>query len=239
MGEIPADLFIYIIIAVVLVIWLRNTLGTRHGDEKTRPNPYAQDNSKQKTASAISMPLAQASDDTMQDPTAFFTFENESAKSGIEEIAKKDRFFEARNFTQNAKDAFSIIVEAFAEGDKETLSDLLSPSVYKAFAGAIDAREKAGERVETEIHAVLKADVVDAGVKGNMAQITFRIFAEETMVTYDADGEIIAGHPDHITEMADLWTFGRDIKSKDPTWTVLATDDGEVEPVKTPIPDAS
>ena len=47
MGEIPADLFIYIIIAVVLVIWLRNTLGTRHGDEKTRPNPYAQDNSKE------------------------------------------------------------------------------------------------------------------------------------------------------------------------------------------------
>ena len=237
MGEIPADLFIYIIIAVVLVIWLRNTLGTRHGDEKTRPNPYAQDNTK--SESPITAPLVERDGDSEKNPSAYFTFENTSAKSGIEDIAKKDRFFDARNFTQNAKDAFSIIVEAFAEGDKETLSDLLSPSVYKAFASAIDVREKAGERVETEIHAVLKADVVEAGVKGNIAQITFRIFAEETMVTYDADGEIIAGHPDHITEMADLWTFGRDVKSKDPTWTVLATDDGDVEPVKTPIPDAS
>ena len=32
----PIDLFIYIVIAIVLVVWLRNTIGSKHGSETDR-----------------------------------------------------------------------------------------------------------------------------------------------------------------------------------------------------------
>ncbi|HRC27077.1 MAG TPA: hypothetical protein PKX87_06575, partial [Alphaproteobacteria bacterium] len=38
---ISIDLILYAAIAVGLVFWLRSVLGTRHGDERQRPNPFA------------------------------------------------------------------------------------------------------------------------------------------------------------------------------------------------------
>ena len=56
-----------------------------------------------------------------------------------------------------------------------------------------------------------------------MAYITVHFSAEETTVTRSEDGEIIAGNPDKVVEMQDIWTFGRDIKSKDPSWLLYET----------------
>ena len=42
-------------------------------------------------------------------------------------------------------------------------------------------------------------------------------------VTRDSDGEIISGHPDRATDMHDIWTFSRDLKSRDPRWFVTET----------------
>ncbi len=241
MGGIPADLLIYIIVAAVLVMWLRNVLGSRHGDERSRPNPYLKDNNttaKKSTQNPIEG-HAMRIDDNAHRNLDGLDFENDDARDGIEKIMSKDKSFDPADFIEKVKDAFVIVVEAFAEGDKDTLSDLLAPSVYKSFSKAIDARDKAGETVDTEIHAVQKTDIVDAGVKGNVAFVTFRIYAEETAVIKDKKGKIISGDPDRITEMVDLWTFGRDTKSKDPTWQVFETKDGDPEPHKTPVPDAS
>lgn len=240
MGGIPADLLIYIIIAAVLVLWLRNVLGTRHGDERSRPNPYLKDkttagDSTQEAIEGSAVRLHDAPEKVLDR----LSYENEAARSGLEKIMAKDKAFDPADFVEKVKDAFVVVVESFAEGDKDTLSELLAPSVYKSFAKAIDAREKAGETVDTEIHAVQRTDIVDAGLKGNVAFVTFRIYAEETAVIKDKKGEIISGDPDRITEMVDLWTFGRDLKSKDPTWQVFETKDGDPEPHKTPVPDAS
>jgi len=49
---------------------------------------------------------------------------------------------------------------------------------------------------------------------------------------------ITSGHPDKMTEMTDVWTFGRDTRSKDPTWMLYETADDVPEDHKTPIPNA-
>ena len=36
----PADIVIYAVVAVGLILWLRSILGTRHGNERSRPNPF-------------------------------------------------------------------------------------------------------------------------------------------------------------------------------------------------------
>lgn len=243
MGGIPADLLIYIIIAGALVVWLRNTLGTRSGDERQRPNPFEnQPPASNQTVEPIpanseegAIPLSDLSDNALKN----IAFESEDAKDGFMEIARADRMFHPQDFIKNAKEAFVIVVEAFADGDKEMLSELLAPQVYEGFEAAIDERSRTGESVDTEIHAVQAADVNEAGIRDGFAFVTLRIRAEETAVIRDRDGKIISGDPDRITEMADLWTFGRKLKSKDPTWLIYETQDGEPEDHKTPLPDAS
>jgi hypothetical protein len=39
---VAVDLIIYAVIAAGLIFWLRSILGTRHGDERERPNPFAE-----------------------------------------------------------------------------------------------------------------------------------------------------------------------------------------------------
>ncbi len=234
----PTDILIYMIIAAVMVFWLKNVIGTRHGEERERPNPYEdRETPKADDSSGADLPPID------MNPMAPDLTINEGSKevdAGLVQIALADRHFDVQQFKDNAGDAFAIIVEAFASGDRETLKDLCAKDVFDAFNSAITERESKGEKVETEIHAVRDIDIVAAGIEQKKtAFVTLRFTADETYVISDKNGEIIAGHPDRVTEMTDKWTFTRDLKSTDPRWFLSKTeDDVTEEDGKTPVPDA-
>lgn len=152
------------------------------------------------------------------------------------DIARLDKNFDVKFFLDAAQDAFAIVVESFAEGDRETLKDLLSGKVYAAFEPAVIARESRGETQQAEIHAIRKAQIIEAALQGRKALVTVRFTADQTSVTKDKDGKIIAGHPDKMTKMIDIWTFERDVKSSDPRWLVAETR-GDFEGDNDLIPD--
>jgi predicted lipid-binding transport protein (Tim44 family) len=226
---VPADLIVFALVAAGLIFWLRSILGTRHGDERDRPSPYMSEPEKirnssdkfQMDDSAIS--AEQRIIDLALHPTNILAVDNKSAEIGLIEISKAEKTFDINHFLQGAQDAFVYIVESFAEGDRETLQNLLSPAVYRAFEHAISEREARGETQKTEIHAIRKADIMDARLEDKTALVTVRFRAEETSVTRDSVGEIVAGHPDKITEMRDIWVFARPLRSKDPRWLVQET----------------
>lgn len=230
----PADIIVYALIAAGLIFWLRNILGTRNGEERDRPNPYAR--AAEKAVEAKNDPddtfSASEESETPQDriadlaenPTATLSVENKTAELGLIDIANADRNFEISTFLNAAQDAFVYVVEAFAEGDRETLKGLLAPVVYDAFESAIQEREEAEESMEMEIQAVRKSQVVEARLENKRkAFVTVYFVADEITVTKDKDGEIISGHDEKVTEMIDIWTFTRDIKSRDPRWLVCET----------------
>lgn len=225
----PTDILLYAVVAAVMIFWLRNVLGTKHGEERERPNPFEE----QPETEVIEMaPIKDQQPMVMSEG-------NDEVDAGLVQIALADKSFDLAQFKENAVDAFTIIVTAFAEGDKETLKDLCAPSVYDAFANEIDERNKRGEHVTTEIHAVRKNEITAAGVDNKTAFITLRITADETYVIEDKNGKRLAGHPDRVTEMTDKWTFSRNVKSKDPRWMLSKTEDDEIEEDgKTPLPDA-
>ena len=240
-----ADLILYALIAVVMVFWLRNTLGTRHGEERQRDNPLNEvDLSNAKREAPVDkgrvIDITDFSDmnqtfDTKRFPGLDIKPE---AVPGLIDIMKYDRAFDPYRFVQGAKDAFPMILEAFADGDTDTLQDLLAPTIFKSFADVIDARKVRGETIKTEIHAVRKLDIIEARMVGRMAYITARITADETCVIRNAENHIISGNPDRVTELTDVWTFGRNTGGKDPTWLVYETRDDVVEADgKTPVPD--
>jgi predicted lipid-binding transport protein (Tim44 family) len=149
---------------------------------------------------------------------------------------KSDRTFDAHKFMAGARDAFPMIVEAFARGDTDTLQDLLAPKVYDAFLSVIEDRKTRCETVSTEIHAVRGIEFIEARLVGTMSFIGLRIEAEETCVIRDQDQHIISGNPDRITPMVDVWIFGRETRAKDPTWLLYETRDDMIEPHGTNVP---
>jgi len=239
---VPADLIVYALVAAGLVFWLRSILGTRHGDEQERSNPYATENISDNNSSdapyiAGQQPMSE--EDRIRElasqPKSNLSVENKTAENGLLDISKSDKKFEITQFLNGAQDAFALIVESFAQGDKETLQNLLVEDVYKAFESAVNERKKRGETSITEIHAIKKAEVMAARIEGKKAFITMCFTADETSVTRDSEGEIISGHPDKVTQMRDVWTFGREINSKNPAWLVYETRD-DLEDDNTTIP---
>ena len=59
----------------------------------------------------------------------------------LENVYKKVGNFDHKQFLEGAKKAFEIIITSFNNGDKNTLKDLVSNSVYSAFDKAIDNKE--------------------------------------------------------------------------------------------------
>jgi len=122
-----------------------------------------------------------------------------------------------------ARQAFEMIVDAFARGDTEALRPLLADDVYGGFAEAIEQRREAGETLETEVVAIKQAEAVEARMDGPHAYVTVRFVSDQVNVTRDAEGNIVDGDPDQLAEIVDLWTFGRDTSTRDPNWELVST----------------
>lgn len=233
-----ADLIIYAVVAAGLVFWLRSILGTRHGDERERPNPF-------NTPPADSVTATHAAEDDFPvildegKPTLppNVSISSPSVENTLLDIATQDASFDIAKFSLSAQDAFAMIVEAFAANDRETLRDLLETQVYDAFESAIAAREQKGEGMVNQIHAVKKANIVDAQIKNRTAYVTIQFIAQETCVIRDKEGKITFGNPDRVTEMNDVWTFARALRSNDPRWMLHETRDGDHDH-KNMIPDS-
>ncbi|MCB1556939.1 MAG: Tim44 domain-containing protein [Alphaproteobacteria bacterium] len=228
----PADLIIYAVVAAGLVFWLRNILGTRHGEERERPNPFANPLSRDGKKPLPEDEGASESDGMGLVGDWIKTLDRnmvvaESAHAGLMAIGGADRAFVLKEFLRGAQDAFAMIVDGFAKGERETLKNLLAPPVYQAFESAIAQRETRGDTAETEIHAIRKTEILEARLEGKTAFVTIRFVADETNVLRDKDGDVISGNPDRITETIDIWTFSRDVKSRNPAWYLTETRDAD------------
>jgi predicted lipid-binding transport protein (Tim44 family) len=125
-----------------------------------------------------------------------------------------------------ARAAYEMIVNAYAEGDRRTLKNLLSREVYDNFDAAIGEREKRGETVESRFVAIDNAEVTAAELRGKTMQLTVRFVSQLVSVTRDKAGNVIDGSADKVTDITDVWTFARDTASRDPNWKLVATEAG-------------
>lgn len=244
MIPVPTDLILYALIAAGLVFWLRSVLGTRHGEERERPNPFTQTQTPEKKVSANPLDdlAGEMGLETSEKPVLprNVMIVSDAVQAGLDDIARVESGFDVVRFSQGAQDAFAMVVEAFGAGDRDTLQDLLEPQVYAAFDSAIVQREKDGHTMQTEIHAIRRLEFLDARIDDKKAYITVRFVADETCVVKDSAGQILSGNPERITEMNDIWVLSKPLKTRDPRWFVAETRDGDVkEQSRTPIPDSA
>lgn len=240
-----ADLIVYGVVAAGLIFWLRSILGTRHGEERERPNPMSAapempempEQSSQGEKQILS-PSDRISELALN-PKGAFSIDNKTAENGLLDIVRADKNFDIDFFAEASQDVFVMIVEAFAKGERETLEDLLRKDVYEAFEGAITEREKAEEVLETEIHSFKKVDVIAALMEGKTAFITVKFKVSETRAHYNKNGDLMSGHPDREHDMIDIWTFSHDISKKDPRWLLIETRSEDPETDNDLVPDTA
>jgi predicted lipid-binding transport protein (Tim44 family) len=227
-----------LLLAVALVVFwrLKSVLGTRTGTEKPPLDPFG---SKRGEVQAdrdtqdgvLRFPQnapAPAPDDGEREPAApvwtGFAEPGSELAAALEQIAEKDPQFTPRSFVEGAKMAYEMIVDGFAKGDKAALKNLLSKDVFDGFARAIDERQAQGQRVESRFVGIDKATLQSAALLGGRkANITMAFVSELITATYDKSGEVIDGDPKEIREVTDVWTFERDVTSRNPNWKLVAT----------------
>lgn len=145
-------------------------------------------------------------------------------RRGLDEIRGADPKFDPVDFVAGARVAFDMILTAFAQGDTKALRPLLSDQVFANFSGAIEDRNRERQKHETTLVGILSAEIAGAALKGDEAQVTVKFVSQQINVTKDQEGRIVDGDPSEVANITDIWTFSRQVKSRDPNWVLTATE---------------
>jgi predicted lipid-binding transport protein (Tim44 family) len=229
---------IFLALAVFIFLRLRSVLGQRTGRERPPYDPYSARDTMRGGATndnVVTLPGRSSTDAAQKSPETAEATERwkgiaeagSPLADGLDTIAREDKTFDAKHFIAGARAAYEMIVLAFAEGDRRALKNLLSRDVYEGFEAAIRERENKGETVETRFVAIDKSDITGAELRGRTAQITVRFVSQLISVTRNKSGNVIEGNPDKVTDVTDVWTFARDLSSRDPNWKLVATEAGQ------------
>ncbi len=231
------DLILLAVIAGFIILRLRSHLGRRTGHQE-QLDPFAQQRREQaerETAEerVLRFPerkekeeaKAQAEDDRVPDiGRDDVPSHSVPVGKGVADIKAADSSFDEKEFVSGARMAFEMIVNSYAAGDLKTLRPLLANEVFEEFAGAIRSREESGEVLETTLVGITEAEIVEAELQGKTAFVTVRFKSEQINVLRDAKGGVVEGGESDVDEITDLWTFARNTRSRDPNWTLVATD---------------
>ena len=228
---------IFLALAVFIFLRLRSVLGQRTGRERPPYDPYSARDAVRSPASdkVVALPTRGAEPAAQPveaapapaDRWKGIADEGSALATGLDAIVAEDKAFDPKHFLVGARAAYEMIVTAFAEGDRRSLKNLLSREVYEGFENAIREWENRGETTETRFVSIDKADLAGAELRGKTAQITVRFVSQLISVTHDRSGAVIEGSPEKVTEVTDVWTFARDISSRDPNWKLVATEAGQ------------
>lgn len=240
-GNIDILTLIALLVTVFVVIKLRSALGRRTPDEdQARYERQAKAREAREQAAAagdkvVTLPRREREtadhghpeDEPEKTAEERLTMRSanllDGARPDILKIAESDPSFDAEHFAGGAKQAYEMIVTAFAEGNREMLSNLLSRDVFEGFASAMDDRDTRGETVDQSFVGIHKCDITDAELVGSEASITLKFVSQLITATMDSAGTVISGDSQKIQEVTDIWTFARDLDAQDPNWRLVAT----------------
>jgi predicted lipid-binding transport protein (Tim44 family) len=201
------ELIIFAGLAAIVLYQLYSVLGRRVGRQP-----------EEQTAPEVASPPTRPADRPLEAP------EEGVSLSGLAAVRARDPSFDVGHFLSGAKQAYEMIVKAFATGDRAALRNLLAPNVMASFETAIAARESEGRTESVEFLHAPRADLEKAEMAGgsDLARLTVRFLAEFRSRSKGPEGEAV---DDRRT--AELWTFERNLKSRDPNWTLIHVDAAE------------
>ena len=207
------------LIALFIGLRLYSVLGERTGHEQQpilRPaDPDARVGPRVSEPSVTTTPTTDAGD------MAFVP----TAGPGVRAILAADQAFDVARFLEGAKAAYRMILEAFWKGDLAEVRSHVDDHIFQTFSDAVEQRTKDGLALDNRLVAIEQAVIAEATVDRTIAVLTVRFEADIAAVTRNADGEVVAGSLSDAVQTRDLWTFRRDLSTRDPNWVLIETDE--------------
>lgn len=218
MGGLVTTIVILAMVFLFVAFRLWSVLGRRTGHEQTIARP----------AEAAPAPIAAGRplpDPAIALPGARPVIVEPRAEAGLRAIVSADSSFDPAQFLEGARSAYRMILEAYWRGDESALRRLTDDDVFHSFAQAIADRNAAGQTLDNRLATIENAVIEQASLNGRFASVTVRFDADIAAVTRNADGDVIAGSLSDAVPTHDVWTFGREVRSDDPNWLLVETDE--------------
>lgn len=209
---------LFALVALFIGLRLYAVLGERTGHEQQpilKPDPEA------RIGQPANTPVREASALTEQGDLAYVPL----AGPGIRALLAADPGFDVAGFLEGASAAYRQILEAFWRGDMESVRPYVDNNVFEAFAAAVEQRKAEGLTLDNRLVALEPPVIVEAEVANGVAELTVRFEADIAAVTRNAAGEVVAGSMSDAVQSRDRWTFRRDVRSDDPNWLLIETDE--------------
>jgi predicted lipid-binding transport protein (Tim44 family) len=229
--DIPT--LIVIGVAIVVLFRLRQVLGTKVGRQRPPVDATPPAGTDSPAESNVVAMTPRGADLRMDDADLRarkleaeieqFSHGDAAVADGLKAIAAADPTFLPKSFLEGAKQAYEMVLTAYAEGDRKTLKNLLEKDIYEGFEHAMAEREAAGRKVDFTFVGLPKIEISHASLDKRNALLSIQFHADIVSATHDKDGALVEGHPGEVKVIADEWTFARNPKSRDPNWKLVAT----------------
>lgn len=214
---------IVILALVALFIGLRlySVLGERTGHEQQPILRPAESDARAEPRVDRPAPTQPSASDSAE--LAFIP----TAGPGVRAILAADPTFDVARFLEGAKSAYRLILESFWKGELDALRPHVDDHVFETFSAAVEQRKADGLKIDNRLVAIDQAVISEASLERQSATVTVRFEADIAAVTRNAEGEVVAGSLSDAVQIRDLWTFRRDLSSRDPNWLLIETDEDE------------
>lgn len=220
MGNIPFfDILILAMIAVFILNRLRNVLGKKTGNEEDIARSLNLKTKLDETKPDRELNL-KSSNNTGK--TFYKLHEDRDINKALNSIKKVEENFDIANFMEKAKKAFEYILNAYSENNLKNLKILLDEKMYRDYQKDIEKRIKKKERFEITIINIKDPIIKHARVIAKKAEISLEYESEQIHLLKNSKGDIIDGDSNQILNISEQWTFTRELKSKNPNWTLLS-----------------
>lgn len=198
------DILIFGVIAVFLILRLKNILGTK-------TDTHNQDINKKETSKNFSniIPLKAK--------------KNNGDLKEIEKILKVDPQFQVNEFLSGSTTFFKMVLESFANGNVENIAQYLKPSVLKSFKIAINERLNEKETEIIELNSIQKNEIRSVSITKTSIKINVLFETFQVRALMNKDSKVIDGDKDNEILVKDEWVFERKINSNNPNWILIET----------------
>ena len=198
------DILIFGVIAIFLILRLKNILGTKTDFEENSLNEKKQ---TKQYSNVISLKSEK----------------NNSDDTEIDKIIKIDPNFDLVNFLNGSKNFFEMVLKGFVSGDLDDLKDYIKPSVLKSFKVAINDRNRENETLIIDLKSIDKNKIVSSIITKTTIKISVVFETLQVKALMDKDKKIIDGDIDNEIIVKDEWVFEKKINDKNNNWTLIET----------------
>ena len=202
------DIIIFAIIAIFLVYRLKSILGQNSdGNEQNEKI----DIGKKDFTNVVKLGNKQ--------------FDINDTKTNKDTFYIDDPTFNKKEFLKGAQNFFEMVIDCFVKGDLKNIEMYIENKLIKNFQLAIDERLQEEETLKINIIKMNSIQIKDVKKVKNFLRISVLFESEQIKVLKDKKGKIIDGDQKKSITVKDLWTFEKEINSKDLNWILVETSD--------------